>query len=313
MTRVLSADVVASALEPAALVDRVGAAFQAVADGVIAAPPRLVAQQAQGRLGVLLAAGPGFGAMVKTYSVGVRPDRPTVQATVSLYDDDGQLVALLDGGALTAARTAAVSALAAQRLAPPGPLRLAVLGSGRQARLHARFFHALFEVESTVVWSDRLDEARALARDFPAVQVIAEVEHAVARANVVLCCTSAGRPVLHAVDVRPGTHVSSIGAMPPAGELDPELLRAHRVFVDTPATAGPPPHGAPEFRELAGLRVTELSELVSGRSDGRRDAADITVFKSTGHGAVDLAAAWQAFEYARERDLGHGLGLDTDA
>jgi alanine dehydrogenase len=91
--------------------------------------------------------------------------------------------------------------------------------------------------------------------------------------------------------IRPGTHVSSVGYRPPAGELPPALARDHSLFVETRLAFEPPPAGCAELAGLDPARATELGEVLLGRRPGRTRADEITVYKAMGHAIEDIVAA----------------------
>src|SRR5262249_20245343 len=128
-------------------------------------------------------------------------------------------------------------------------------------------------------------------------------------ADVICLVTSAPDPVLRAADVAPGTHVSSVGFAPPRGELDPELARTGRLFVETRGAFAPPPAGAGELAGLDPSAATELGEVLAGRAPGRGSDDEITVYKAMGHVAEDAAAAELAYRAALDAGLGSEVGL----
>src|SRR5690242_2018660 len=301
---VLSRGDVERCLDPGALLDAVSQGLQALSAGGIDAPPRSGVQVPAGAL--LTMAGARSGGPIVVKHVGVFPGNAelqleTHQATICVFDaTTGRCLAVMDGEHITALRTAAAAALAVRALARRDARTLAIVGSGVQARAHLRML--------------------ALVRDFAEVRIVARDPHAAERlggtpadapgdADVVCLVTSAPDPVLRAGDVAPGAHVSSVGYNPPRGELDPELARTGRLFVETRGAFAPPPAGAGELAGLDPSAATELGEVLAGRAPGRRDAAEITVYKAMGHVAEDAAAAELAYRAALDADLGTQLDL----
>ncbi|MEU1410749.1 hypothetical protein [Streptomyces sp. NPDC005731] len=107
------------------------------------------------------------------------------------------------------------------------------------------------------------------------------------------CCTGATRPVLRRHWLAAGTHVSSVGGAHGPGP-DPETVREAALFTEWPGgTTTPPPSGAHELQGLPADRVfTLLGSVLSGEALGRRSPDELAVFKSTGHAALDVAAAY---------------------
>jgi alanine dehydrogenase len=219
---------------------------------------------------------------------------------VVLFDEvDGRPVALLDAEPLTALRTAATATVAMRALARPDARRIAVIGTGVQAAAQLAVLAALDTPAEAVVAGRDADRAHALATTCPGVTGAPSIEAAVRGAEVVLCCTGARTPVFDPAWLRPGAHVSSIGGSD-GPELDAAVLRGGSLFVEWPgAVTCPPPAGAHELQGLAEDDAVLLGAVLSGRHPGRRSDDELTVFKSTGHAALDVAAAHVAAATAR--------------
>lgn len=235
-------------------------------------------------------------------------------AVMLFTPDEGIPLALLDGSELTAIRTAAASALATRELAPPDAERLVILGCGQQARHHVAALLEVRPIRQIVVWGR--DQARA--EEFvnglalPAgvsVDVADSVAEAVADADIVTTVTSSKTPVLRGEWLRPGTHVNLVGAaVREAAEADAQTVRRSRFFVDyiesAMAQAGEL-LDAIEHKIVSPAHVAgEIGEVLAGQIAGRQSADQITVYKSLGVAAQDLAAAWRAWERAHERGSG---------
>jgi ornithine cyclodeaminase len=159
----------------------------------------------------------------------------------------------------------------------------------------------------------------ALLNDAPAharARLIAaeSVEAAVNGADVIALVTASREPVLKRTAIRDGAHICAVGACrPDQREMETAVVRDARVFVDSRtgalAEAGdlviPIKEGAIDPTHIAG----ELGDVFGGRIAGRRDAREITIFKSLGMAVEDVAAAHLAFERASERGLGRGFVL----
>jgi alanine dehydrogenase len=250
---------------------------------------------------------------------------PTHLATVLLFDHDtGALLAILDGRFITEARTAAVSALSARLLVhQPGPVRVAILGSGVQARSHFEAMVATIAVKEVRVWSPtRANLERAVADMTAAlgvddgldVHAVTTAEQAVQGAQVVVLATSATEPVVDDRWIAEGTHVISVGACrPDQREMDPALVARSRLFVDSREGAltesGDVVLGIREGRFDQSHIAGELGEVVSGRSDGRTAADQVTIFKSLGMAVEDVVSARLVFDRALERGLGTRIDI----
>ncbi|MGW5655591.1 ornithine cyclodeaminase family protein [Streptomyces humi] len=305
----------AAALEPAGVLDAVGRALVAVARGEVSVPPRIAALTPAGLLGAMPGYVAGLGPAAKLVTVTADPEHPGRsfhRGLVLLFDEhDGRPLALVDAEPLTAVRTAASATHGALALAARPDLgRVTVVGTGAQARAQLALLATVRpEAQVTVAGRDpaRAGEAAAL---FPGARVAAAIEEGVRTAEVVFCCTGATAPVVRREWLSPGVHVSSVGGSH-GPELDPGTVRDATLFAEwTGAATEPPPAGAHELQDLApGRHVTLLGSVLAGDRPGRGgDTRALTVFKSTGHAALDVAAVRVAYDAA----LARGLGIRVD-
>lgn len=235
---------------------------------------------------------------------------------VQLFDaETGLLLAVIEGGTLTAIRTAAASALATDTLARPDARRLAIIGTGEQARRHVTAMAAVRPIDHVSVWGRNPAHALSFAAslDLPA-RVAATVESAVADADIICTTTPATEPILFGAALRPGTHVNLVGsAIPTTAEADVALVARSEFYVDYREAALAQ---AGELRNaIAAGAVTadhvrgEIGEVLLGLAPGRSDAAAITVYKSLGVTAQDLAAGAHVLDAARAQGLGRAISL----
>ncbi|MDH3293570.1 MAG: ornithine cyclodeaminase family protein [Acidimicrobiia bacterium] len=225
---------------------------------------------------------------------------PTVNAAYVLFDGaDGKPLATIDGDTLTARRTAAVSALAARHLARPDARSLVVVGTGQLAPNLAMAHASGRDLESITIWGRNAASAQRVAGrlrelGYPAAPS-GDLQASVASADIVSCATGATEPVVQGRWLRPGTHLDLVGSFrPDMRESDDEAIRRSTIFVDTVA-------GATVSGDLAQPMATgllteseitaDLADLASGRHPGRSADNEITLFKSAGFAAADLAAA----------------------
>jgi alanine dehydrogenase len=317
----LSAAEVASLLDLDALADAVQAAMAELSAGRASVPPR-VAALVPGRDAMLAAMPaylPGAGALAaKLVSVFPRnQDRPTHHALICCFDPaTGAPVAVIDGTYVTAARTAAGSAVATRLLARPRASRVAVIGTGVQARAHARALARLPGVRTVLIAGRDQSKARALAGELAAAGVPARAasraEDAVRSADVVCAATHAASPVLRREWLRPGAHVNSVGYNTSGdGEVDPAVIRDALVVVESRAAAlAPAPAGAVELllaveqHAIDASEIVEIGQVAAGTKPGRTGDAQLTLYKSVGVAAQDAAAAALVLAAARERGAG---------
>jgi ornithine cyclodeaminase len=317
---------VESLLDPDALRAAVGAALADLSAGRASMPTRIAALVAE--KDALLAAMPAYlpsaGALT-TKLVSLFPrntDRPTHQAVIVAFDPlTGSPAALMDGEAITAARTAAGSALATDLLARKDAKTLAVLGAGVQARAHLRALPRVRGFREIVIGARDASKASALAGEIASETGVsvraASFSDAVRAADVVCACTHSAEPVVRREWLRPGTHVNSVGYNTAGREVDGETVAASLVVVESRAAAlAPPPGGSNDLlwpiRDglITAAHVhAELGELVSGSRPGRADATQLTLYKSVGVAVEDAAAAALVLRLARERGIGRTIAL----
>jgi ornithine cyclodeaminase/alanine dehydrogenase-like protein (mu-crystallin family) len=282
--------------DPAALTEALSLALVAVARGQASVPARIAAYAPAGLLGAMPGYVPGLGLAAKLITVFADPAAPGLSthrgAVVAFDERDGRVLAVLDAEPLTAIRTAATSILAFRALARPEARRVTVVGTGTLAAAHLAQLTRGPGLLVTVAGRDP-ERVAALAERF-GVAAGESIERAVRGAEVVLCCTGAREPVLARQWLAPGTHVSSVGGSQ-GPELDADTIRDAALFAEWDgAASAAPPAGAHELQGLAPGRVALLGAVLGGAHPGRAAALSpdgLTVFKSTGHAALDVAAA----------------------
>jgi ornithine cyclodeaminase len=295
------------------LVPALARAHEELSGGTVSMPPRIAAfVPERGLLGAMPAYLPsaGLGCKLVTLFPG-NTDRPTHQAAIMLFDPaTGSPVALMDGTYVTEARTAAAAALAAGLLARADAKVLAILGTGAQARSHAIAFAPLREWDEVRIAGRDQAKADLLAAELGTTAAVS-FEDAVRGADVVAATTHSAEPVVWREWLAPGAHVSSVGATQHGSELDPAIVDAATIVVETLAALAPPPAGAGELQGLDESTIhAELGQLVSGARPGRTDAAELTLYKSVGVAIQDLAAAALVLAAAKERGVGLTIELE---
>lgn len=221
--------------------------------------------------------------------------------------ETGELLAVVNAAAVTAIRTAAVSAVATRLLARPDASRLAIIGTGVQARRHLeamRIVRNVREVRAYTRSGKRLEGADAAS----------SVEEALRDADLVVTATSSSTPVVKREWISPGTHINAVGSsVPSARELEGALVAAASLFVDRRESTL---NESGDYRfavEEGAIRGDghirgEIGELLTGKVVGRKSPEEITLFKSLGLGIEDLASAAHVFEKARR--LGTGTWVE---
>jgi ornithine cyclodeaminase len=314
---VLGEEDVRATLDMAGCIEAMEAVLAALARGDVTMPLRTifrVPDESVLGLGLMPAHRGGAEPVIALKEVVVAPGNSARgldphQGAVLLHDGTtGQLVAALNASPITEIRTAAVSAVATKLLARPGARHVAILGSGVQGRSHAVAMREVLPEAELRVWSRSPAHAEALALEAHAV-VCTTLAEAVAGADVVCTCTAAAEPILSLADLAPGAHVNAVGSSGPwARELDADLVAAASLFVDrreSTVNESGDYLGAVAERGIGPEHIlAELGEILVGAHPGRRRDEELTVFKSLGLAAEDLAAAVLCVARARERGVG---------
>lgn len=323
---VLSATEVESLLDLDALVEAIEAAMIDLSSGRASMPARVAAvvPDRQALLAAMPAFLPSAGALT-TKLVSQFPqneDRPSHQALICCFDPEtGTPVAIMDGTHVTALRTAAGSALASRLLARPGASVVAVLGTGVQARAHARLMVRLAGVRIIRVAGRNPLRVQHIVDELVAAGVPAEaadsIEDAVRSADIVCGATHTDRPVVRYDWLQAGTHVNSVGYNAAgAGEVDVATIANSLVVVESRSSAlAAPPSGAIELRRAIDQGaldpdwVIELGEVAADPSTGRIEDSQLTLYKSVGVAVQDAAAAALVLRAAWERGVGIEISI----
>ena len=324
---VLSRAQVESLLDPDLLREHLAAAFADLSAGKVSMPTRIAAMVAEhdGLLAAMPAYLPTANALT-TKLVSLFPrntDRPTHQAVIVAFDAaTGTPAALLDGEAITAARTAAGSALATDLLARKDAKRLVVIGTGVQARAHLRAVSRVRTFNEIAVVARDADKAERLASDASreigrTVGWHDEIEQGVSRGDVVCACTHSPEPVIRREWLRDGAHVTSVGYNTAGREVDEATVADALVVVESRAAVlAAPPSGSNDLNwPIRDGRITadhihaELGELVTKKRPGRANDRQITLYKSVGVAIEDAAATALVLKLAKERGVGREVDI----
>lgn len=241
--------------------------------------------------------------------------KPTVMAYGALAEvETGYPLLLCDLTLMTALRTAATSALAAQAMARPESASMAVIGNGAQSEFQVLAFYALLNIRDIHAYD--LDQAQSerLKRNLEAypdinVTLANSVEEAVNGADIVTTLTAVKQraSVITSAMIGDGVHINGVGGdCPGKTELDPELLpRAARVAVEFP----PQTRVEGEVQQMpADFPVVELWRLLSGEVVGRTSEQELTVFDSVGFALEDFSSLRLVYDLAEQFDI----GMNTD-
>lgn len=284
-------------------------ALAALARGDVHNPLRqaIRAPGAPGLLGLMPAWRSGETPFYALKEVCVFPENPkrgldTHLGAVILHSGEtGEPLAIANAAAITAIRTAAVSAVATKLLAREDASVLAVLGGGAQAKAHLQAIPLVRNIR----------EIRQFSRSGGNV---GSAEEAVRGADIVVTATNSKVPILRREWLSPGVHINAVGSsIAAARELDGATVAAASLFVDrresTLNEAGDYLFAVVEGSISGPEHIrAELGEILTGAAPGRTSPDELTLFKSLGLAIEDLASA--AFLYEKARAEGRGAWVE---
>jgi ornithine cyclodeaminase len=297
-------------------------ALVSLAEGRVHQPLRTIVRPpgAGGVMGLMPAYSSGAHPAYGLKAICVFPENPARgkdahQGAVLLFSaETGELLAVVNASAVTAVRTAAVSGVATDALARADACDLAVVGAGVQARSHVEALSHVRRLRRCRVAARRPESAQRLAAELSAsyafpVEPVADVEEALSGADLVVTATNAAEAVVRREWVAEGAHINAVGSCTPTTrELDAATLVASSLFVDsvesTVNEAGDYLQAAREGAVGPAHIRAELGEVLTGSKPGRTSPEEITLFKSLGLAAEDLAAVEYLYRKAKETGAG---------
>lgn len=317
--RIISGADVERLVPMTACIELMRTTFAAVSDGRAELPLRMAVAAPGGRLGFM----PGY--LAEPGAIGVKvvslyPAGASHAGFVLLFDSQtGAPLALISAGEITAIRTAAATAAATNVLANPDAGDLAILGAGVQAAAHLHALSLARPLSRVRLWARNPEKARDFAARHAAtlpfsIEVSPTPQAAVEGATLVCATTSAPEPILEGAWLAVGAHVNLVGSsIPTTSEADSVTVTRARYFVDyrpsALAQAGELKRAIDQGLVGPDHIVAEVGEVLLGRAEGRRRADEITLFKSLGNAAQDLAAARFAYDRAVEAGVGATVEL----
>jgi ornithine cyclodeaminase/alanine dehydrogenase-like protein (mu-crystallin family) len=317
---VLNQEEVERLLDMEGCIEAMADALSALARGEVHVPLRFVVKPAgePSLIGLMPAHRAGDVPLYSLKTVCVFPDNPkrgldAHQGTVTLFDGEtGEVRALMNASAITAIRTAAVSAVATRLLAREDARELGVLGAGVQARSHLEALRLVRDFERVRIFSPTAEHARSLAAEAGA-EAVESAEEAVRGADVVVTATSSVEPVLEREWLKEGAHVNVVGGRPPMmRELDTATIADSAFFVDRRESAEAEAFDYRDALESGAIGPdhirAEIGEVLIGAKPGRSAPGELTVFRSLGLAVEDLAAAEYVVRRARET----GAGIEVE-
>ncbi|ADY00425.1 ornithine cyclodeaminase [Vulcanisaeta moutnovskia 768-28] len=303
------------------LVNAIATAFKDYSSGIVKMPQRTVIYLDNDWWGVMPCGTRNLGFSVKIVNV-IESNKlrglPTTQGVVVLMNDvTGQPMAVINGTALTAWRTAAATAVSIKYMAR-GMDKMAIIGAGLQAKYHLILLSRAFTIKRVFIHSRTRERALELAKIAQDRGIDAMVVNsgyvAVKQADIVITATTSREPVIHGSWLHEGMHVVSIGAPEiNTRELDDDVIRKVSVIAVDSRTAVMNETGDIIIPIKNGLisekNLIEIGEIVSGLRQGRLGNGDITLFKSVGIAVEDLAAASYIYSIVKSRNMGTTVEL----
>jgi ornithine cyclodeaminase/alanine dehydrogenase-like protein (mu-crystallin family) len=295
-------DAVLQAVEPLDAIDRVRHGFVEYASGEWAMPPKVYLDSAPcGDFRAMPAKGAGLAILKWVTSFPRNPavGLPVVMGVICVSSAaTGEPLALVDVRAVTALRTGAVAAVAAQELAREDARTVGLVGCGLHGGWAARCLAAA-EYGPGVLYDPDPEAAGALAGELGwEAGLLADA----LACDIVTCATPGSEPVVRAGDVHPGVHLNMLGADGPGkAEAEVEAVQRCVLFCDEWEQAS---HGGELTAAVAAGRttreeVTELGAVITGKAPGRPDSRAATLFDSTGLAIQDLAVCAAVLEVHR--------------
>ena len=326
---VLGRSQVEALLDLDALIDALASAMADLSANRASAPGRVAAlvPERDGFLAAMPGYVPSAGALmsklVSLFPRNAGTHLPTHQAVIVMCDPvTGEPTALLDGTAITAARTGACSALSARLLAREDAAVLAVLGTGVQARSHARAMCRVRPIRQIRVAGRDQAKAAALADELSSeveaeVRAVSNYAEALDGADIAAATTHSTEPVIRRPWLAPGVHITSVGYNPAGREVDDATIAEALVCVESRQSAlAPFPAGSNDLvmpiRDgviTADHVHAELGDLILGSRPGRTSPTQITLYKSVGVAVQDAAAAALVVTRAHEQSIGEHITL----
>lgn len=305
MIALYDADAVAAALPMDGCIDLMADVQMRLSSGEIELPLRQWVPHGSDGRGLLVMPGSlgdadVFGAkLLSLFPANPGQGRPAIQGSVLLFEPEtGTPAALVDAAKLTALRTAAASGAATRALARAEAATLALLGYGVQAESHLAAMAAVRTLREVRVWGPSLERAQAFAARHDVgipIHALASAEAAVRDADLICAVSASREPIIESDWVAAGTHINLVGAHAPRQrEASGALMGKGRVFTEITAFALEEAGDIVLALDEGHLDVDELTEIgavLGGDAPGRQSPDDITIYKSLGNTAQDLAAA----------------------
>lgn len=240
---------------------------------------------------------------------------PAILATIMLFSAaTGKMIAVMDGGYITAIRTACASAMATKVLANQNTPVLGILGAGVQAKAHIEALCRVRKFDKIKIYSPSGTSAASVKKKLEAevgvaIEVAKSAEDTVYGADLIVTATTAKEPILKAEWVKPGAHINAVGShRPDRREIDGATVARSKVVVDCReaivAECGDILLALEEKSIKEAAVQTEIGAVLAGMKPGRNNTDEVTLYKSVGIAIQDVATAHLVYQKALERKIG---------
>jgi ornithine cyclodeaminase/alanine dehydrogenase len=245
---------------------------------------------------------------------------PAILATIMLFSaETGKMIAVMDGGYITAIRTACASALATKLLAKTETPMLGILGAGVQARAHIQALSRVRKLRKIKIYSPSGTSAPKIKAELEPVvgipiEVAAGPADAVRDADIVVTASTAKEPILDPDWLKPGVHINAVGShRPDLREIDGATLARAKIVVDSReaimAECGDILLALKEESISPDPIDAEIGEVLAGAKPGRMSDDELTLYKSVGIAIQDVATAHLVYRKALERGIGTNVEI----
>jgi alanine dehydrogenase len=245
---------------------------------------------------------------------------PAILATIMLFSaTSGKMIAVMDGGYITAIRTACASAMATKALANPETAVLGILGAGVQARAHIEALARVRKVRRIAIYSLSGTSAAKIKQDMEMqtgvpIDVADSAEDVIRQSDLLVTVTTAQEPIVKAAWLKPGVHINAVGShRPDLREIDGATLARAKVVVDSRdaimAECGDILLALKEHSITEANIHGEIGEVLADSKAGRSSASEITLYKSVGIAIQDVATAQLVYRKALARNIGTNVEI----
>jgi len=321
-TIILTQSEVKDCLSMKEAIDAVRVAYSAFANGRVQMPSvqHLDVSKHNGEVDIKSGFVEDFGLIGTKIATGfyknLKKGFPPGIAIIVLLDLETSIpLAIMDGTHITAYRTGAAGAVAAQVLARKNSRNVGILGAGTQGRMQLLALQEIFDIQNVKIWDIERGIAEQYEKDMSInVQVMDTPEQVVLDADILVTATPSRKALIGADVIHEGLHINAIGADGPGKqELDPVVMtRTSKIVVDSFAQCrriGEIQHALGEGLITDSSIHAEIGEILNGNKTGREYDAEITLFDATGLSAQDIAAAKIVFDAAKKKGLGKRINL----